>query len=423
MEPCGFVRSVRYGGLIQRRDANRLRKRHARAACPDRAAASADHRPMGLQEARATIRRWIDPHRRRRPVVALLCLIAPRSRRPAAPATEPIGIESVPPGRQRRRPAPPSRRSAPAPAATSTRRDLRRHRGAGRRDPRAAADGQGRPRDHRRGPAPRDRSPRSSTRTARPSYMAANERLYKALGLIPRTPTSRRCRSTCSAPGSPGSTQRPEEDVRRLAGAASSGAARQITYAHEYTHALQDQNYTVFTDQEEVLDQSDWLLARQAIYEGDATLLMSLLGDRQSHPGRSSLESRRPGRSGTRRRSWTGCRRSSGRACSTRTRPVPSTSRRRRCPAAGPPSMPSTTACPTSTEQILHPEEVRRERGAGRGDPAQGARQGPRSRLDRGARGYVRGAPDWASGSAKAACRRGRCRRLRRPAGAATGWP
>jgi hypothetical protein len=53
------------------------------------------------------------------------------------------------------------------------------------------------------------------------------------------------------------------------------GAAEQVTYAHEYTHALQDQNFTVFKDQKDVKDQSDWFLARQAIFEGDATVVMS----------------------------------------------------------------------------------------------------------------------------------------------------
>ena len=56
------------------------------------------------------------------------------------------------------------------------------------------------------------------------------------------------------------------------------GANERITFAHEFDHALQAQNTSVFTDQKGVLDQSDRILARQAIYEGDATLLMTLWG-------------------------------------------------------------------------------------------------------------------------------------------------
>ena len=53
------------------------------------------------------------------------------------------------------------------------------------------------------------------------------------------------------------------------------GPAERFNFAHEYDHALQDQNSTIFKDQQDVLDQGDRLLARQAIYEGDATLLMT----------------------------------------------------------------------------------------------------------------------------------------------------
>ncbi len=54
------------------------------------------------------------------------------------------------------------------------------------------------------------------------------------------------------------------------------GVGERITFAHEFDHALQDQNFPVFKDQQGILDESDEILARQAIYEGDATLLMTL---------------------------------------------------------------------------------------------------------------------------------------------------
>ena len=56
---------------------------------------------------------------------------------------------------------------------------------------------------------------------------------------------------------------------------AKPGVNERFTFAHEYDHALQDQNFSVFRDQKGVLDQGDRLLARQAVYEGDATLLMT----------------------------------------------------------------------------------------------------------------------------------------------------
>lgn len=46
-----------------------------------------------------------------------------------------------------------------------------------------------------------------------------------------------------------------------------------ITYAHEYTHALQDASFRSF-DEREALTDDDAILARQALEEGDATALM-----------------------------------------------------------------------------------------------------------------------------------------------------
>ena len=53
------------------------------------------------------------------------------------------------------------------------------------------------------------------------------------------------------------------------------GPNERFYFSHEYNHALQDQNFTVFKDQDGVLDQSDRLLARASVYEGDSTLLMT----------------------------------------------------------------------------------------------------------------------------------------------------
>ena len=53
------------------------------------------------------------------------------------------------------------------------------------------------------------------------------------------------------------------------------GGNEKITFAHEFTHALQDQTWTVFKDQKDVLDRSDWIMGRQAVFEGDATVLMT----------------------------------------------------------------------------------------------------------------------------------------------------
>lgn len=54
------------------------------------------------------------------------------------------------------------------------------------------------------------------------------------------------------------------------------GPLEEITYAHEYTHALQDQAFGLAKLHGDATDQGDRTLARTTLIEGDATLLMFL---------------------------------------------------------------------------------------------------------------------------------------------------
>jgi hypothetical protein len=121
-------------------------------------------------------------------------------------------------------------------------------------------------------------------RQSPPAYVAANERLYKALGLIPAESSLRDLTLDMLSGGVVGFYRNDQGKLYVVSETGSPGASERITFAHEYVHALQDQNFPVFTDQEGVLDQSDRILARQAIYEGDATLLMSLWAAAQFSP-------------------------------------------------------------------------------------------------------------------------------------------
>ena len=114
-----------------------------------------------------------------------------------------------------------------------------------------------------------------------PAYLAAKERFYKALGLIPAdaepadphprpAERRRRRRSTGTTRASSTSSRRP----------ARPAPTERFYFSHEYDHALQDQHFTVFKDQKGILDQSDRILARQAVYEGDATLTDDPVGGR-----------------------------------------------------------------------------------------------------------------------------------------------
>jgi hypothetical protein len=106
-----------------------------------------------------------------------------------------------------------------------------------------------------------------------PEYLAANERLYKALGLIPADTSLRGLTLDLLGGGVVGFYRDDEGKLYVVSKTGAPGANERFYFAHEYDHALQDQNFTVFKDQDGILDQGDRLLARQAVYEGDATLL------------------------------------------------------------------------------------------------------------------------------------------------------
>ena len=109
-----------------------------------------------------------------------------------------------------------------------------------------------------------------------PEYVAANDRLYKALELIPADADLRELTLDLLSGGVAGFYRSDQDTLYIVSRTGLPGVNERITFAHEYDHALQDQNTSVFTDQDGILDQADRILARQAVYEGDATLLMTL---------------------------------------------------------------------------------------------------------------------------------------------------
>jgi len=109
-------------------------------------------------------------------------------------------------------------------------------------------------------------------------YVAANERLYKALDLIAADASLRDLTLDMLSGGVAGFYRADEKTLYVVSKTGLPGVNERITFAHEYDHALQDQHTSVFADQDGILDQTDRILARQAIYEGDASLLMALWG-------------------------------------------------------------------------------------------------------------------------------------------------
>ena len=107
------------------------------------------------------------------------------------------------------------------------------------------------------------------------AYLAGSERLYKALGLIPAGSSLRDLTIDLLGGAVAAFYRDVEGKLYVITKSGQPGPAERFYFAHEYDHALQDQNSTIFKDQRDVYDQGDRLLARQAIYEGDATLLMT----------------------------------------------------------------------------------------------------------------------------------------------------
>ena len=108
-----------------------------------------------------------------------------------------------------------------------------------------------------------------------PEYIAGKERLYKALGLMPADQSLEDLSIDLLTGGVAGFYRIDEKRLYVVSRSGVLGANEKITFAHEFDHALQDEHFTVFADQDGITDQRDMILARQAVYEGDATLLMS----------------------------------------------------------------------------------------------------------------------------------------------------
>ncbi|MGZ9159887.1 MAG: hypothetical protein ACXW4T_01870 [Candidatus Limnocylindrales bacterium] len=108
------------------------------------------------------------------------------------------------------------------------------------------------------------------------AYVKGNERLLKAFGLFPEDKSLKGLFLELIDSQVAGFYRPDDKTLYVVSRSGAINGADKITFAHEYDHALQDANFPVFAEQEELLDETDRAMARAAIYEGDATLLMSV---------------------------------------------------------------------------------------------------------------------------------------------------
>ena len=147
-----------------------------------------------------------------------------------------------------------------------------------------------------------------------PAYLAANERLYKALGLIPATSNLRDLSLDLLSGGVAGFYRNDQGKLYVVSKTGGPGPSERFYFAHEYDHALQDQNSTIFKDQDGILDQSDRMLARAGGLRRRRDAADDPVGGGQPDPGRNCSRSSPAAATPRPRRSWTGRRRS----CATR---------------------------------------------------------------------------------------------------------
>ncbi len=108
-----------------------------------------------------------------------------------------------------------------------------------------------------------------------PAQVAADEQLYKGLGLIAADADLEAIFVDLLESQVAGLYDPVAEKLYVVSKEGTVGPVEQVYYSHEYDHALQDQHFDLEAVTDGLEDQSDRLLARQSIVEGDAYILMT----------------------------------------------------------------------------------------------------------------------------------------------------
>jgi hypothetical protein len=120
------------------------------------------------------------------------------------------------------------------------------------------------------------------------ALVKGTEGLYKALGLMPQDADLLKLYIELLTSQVAGLYDDETKKMYVVTNTGDIGPAEKITYAHEYTHALQDQRFTLRDITGDAKDQGDRGLARTTLVEGDATLLMSLWAQQHLTPAELS---------------------------------------------------------------------------------------------------------------------------------------
>jgi hypothetical protein len=117
-----------------------------------------------------------------------------------------------------------------------------------------------------------------------PELIKATELLYKQLGLMPADGSLQALYLNLLTSQVVGFYDQHTKAMYVISSTGAIGPIEKITYAHEFDHALQDQQFDLTKIVGDAKDQGDRTLARTALVEGDATLLMSLWAQQNLTP-------------------------------------------------------------------------------------------------------------------------------------------
>ncbi len=106
--------------------------------------------------------------------------------------------------------------------------------------------------------------------------MAAESRLFIHLGLLPAGSSLEKMELDLDSSQVIGFYDEISKGMYVLSDTGGVGAVEEATFSHEYTHALQDQNFGLAKLALDTPDQGDRDMARRTLVEGDATLEMSM---------------------------------------------------------------------------------------------------------------------------------------------------
>jgi hypothetical protein len=108
-----------------------------------------------------------------------------------------------------------------------------------------------------------------------PAQVAADEQLYKGLGLIEQDADLEAIFVELLESQVAGLYDPAAEKLYVVSKAGGVGPVEKVYYSHEYDHALQDQHFDLESVTEGLEDQTDRLMARMSLVEGDAYTLMT----------------------------------------------------------------------------------------------------------------------------------------------------